>query len=31
MASLFEEMVNTYTLGAAGMYCPYLKLPKKTT
>ena len=29
MASLFEEMGGTYTLGADGMYYPNLKLPEE--
>lgn len=29
MASLFEEMGGTYTLGADGMYYPDLKLPEE--
>lgn len=29
MASLFEEMGGTYTLGADGMYYPDLELPKE--
>ena len=29
MASLFEEMGGTYTLGADGMYYPYLELPEE--
>lgn len=29
MASLFEEMGGTYTLGADGMYYPDLKLPRE--
>ena len=31
MASLFEEMGGTYTLGADGMYYPNLKLPEEET
>ena len=31
MASLFEEMGGTYTLGADGMYYPNLELPKEET
>ena len=31
MASLFEEMGGTYTLGADGMYYPNLGLPKEET
>ena len=31
MASLFEEMGGTYTLGADGMYYPDLKLPEEET
>ena len=31
MASLFEEMGGTYTLGAAGMYYPNLELPEEET
>ena len=29
MASLFEEMGGTYTLGADGMYYPNLELPEE--
>ena len=31
MASLFEEMGGTYTLGADGMYYPNLELPEEET
>ena len=31
MASLFEEMGGTYTLGADGMYYPNLDLPEEET
>lgn len=31
MASLFEEMGSTYTLGADGMYYPNLELPEEET
>ena len=31
MASLFEEMGGTYTLGADGMYYPNLELPEDET
>lgn len=31
MASLFEEMGGTYTLGADGMYYPDLELPEEET
>ena len=31
MASLFEEMGGTYTLGTDGMYYPDLELPKEET
>ena len=31
MASLFEEMGGTYTLGAGGMYYPDLELPEEET
>ena len=31
MASLFEEMGGTYTLGADGMYYPNLQLPEEET
>ena len=31
MASLFEKMGGTYTLGADGMYYPDLELPKEET
>ena len=31
MAYLFEEMGETYTLGADGMYYPNLELPKEET
>ena len=31
MASLFEEMGDTYTLGADGMYYPNLELPEEET
>ena len=31
MASLFEEMGGTYTLGAYGMYYPDLELPEEET
>ena len=31
MASLFEEMGGTYTLGADGMYYPNLELPEEAT
>ena len=31
MASLFEEMSGTYTLGADGMYYPNLELPEEET
>ena len=31
MASLFEEMCGTYTLGADGMYYPNLELPEEET
>ena len=31
MASLFEEMGGTYTLGADGMYHPNLELPEEET
>ena len=31
MASLFEEMGGTYTLGADGMYYPNLELPEEDT
>ena len=29
MASLFEEMGGTYTLGADGLYYPNLELPEE--
>ena len=31
MASLFEEMGGTYTIGADGMYYPNLELPEEET
>ena len=31
MASLFEEMGGTYTLGADGMHYPNLELPEEET
>ena len=31
MASLFEEMSGTYTLGSDGMYYPNLELPEEET